>query len=298
MNVQEKITVCIPSYNRANTISNSINSILKQSYENIEILIIDNASTDNTKEVVESFDDPRIKYLYFPDLLEVNYNFMRAISCASTEIVCLFHSDDYYFPNIIEEELKYLVESDVGAVFSKMIPRKIDMNGSIEISNCDTKVKEYEVIRYNHKKFFEESLKRGIPVACPTLMTKKSVIKEVGLLDKKEGLISDISLWLPIARKCDIIDLQTPLMFYGTSDDQLSHKIHHKRIVQSPQFKVLDKELSDFSDLVSKESINKYNYRKMKDYIHISKNSFFSGKIFDGLRYSYNAISSLITRYN
>lgn len=296
MNNKEKITVCIPSYNRANTISNSINSILKQTYKNIEILIVDNASTDNTREVVESFDDSRIKYLYFQDLLDVNYNFMRAISCASTEIVCLFHSDDYYFSNIIEEQLKYLLDSNVGAVFSKMIPRKIDRNGMIDISDLDRTTENYEIIQYNHKEFFEKSLKRGIPVSCPTLMTKKSVIREVGLLDKKEGLISDISLWLPIARKYNIIDLQTQLMFYGISNDQLSHKIHHKRTFQSPQFIVLDNEISKFSGLVSKESIRRYKYRKIRDYLHISKNSFFSGKIIDGLKHSFNAISCLFTK--
>lgn len=292
MYAKEKVTVCIPTYNRANTISNSIKSILNQSYDNIEILVVDNASTDNTKEVVESFNDSRIKYLHFPDLLEVNYSFMRAISCSSNEIVCLFHSDDYYFPNIIEEQIKFLIDPKVGAVFSKMISRKVDEGGEIDISDFYRTIEDYEIIQYSYKDFLEKSLRNGIPVACPTLITRKSVVKETGLLDKKEGLVSDISLWLPIVKNYRIIDLQTPLMFYGISDDQLSHRIHHKRIVQSPQFKVLDKELASCKYLVSKESIRKYQYRKMRDYLHISKNSFSCGKILKGFKYFLNAISS------
>lgn len=296
MNTQEKVTVCIPSYNRAKTISNSLISILNQTYKNIEILVIDNASTDNTKEVVENFNDSRIKYLYFPDLLDVNYNFMRAISSSNTEIVCLFHSDDYYFPTIIEEQIEFLAASNVGAVFSKMIPRKIDENGIIDISNNDIGIIKNDVIQYNHKEFLEKSLINGIPVACPTFMTKKSVIKGVGLLDKKEGLISDLSLWLPIVREYDIIDLQKPLMFYGTSNDQLSHKIHHKRTVQSPQFRVLDVEIAQNRDIVSNVSLKKYRHRKIIDYLHISKNSFFSGKIFNGVLYLKNAFISLFEK--
>lgn len=295
MKDRELITVCIPTYNRAHTILYSINSILKQSYQNIEILIIDNASTDNTREVVASLPDPRIKYLHFSELLEVNYNFLRAVSCAETEIVCLFHSDDYYFPNIIEEQLKYLTNTVVGAVFSKMIPLKADTDFSTDtVANNINKTDSYDVIRYNYKEFLTRSMTSGIPVSCPTFMTKKSVIKEVGLLDKKDGLLSDLSLWLPIVKRYEIVDLQIPLMFYVTSQDQLSFKIHHNRIVQAPQFIVLDRELATLSDPVSRKSILNYQIRKSKDYIQISKNLFASGRIVSGLRYLMYAFGCLL----
>lgn len=296
MYVQEKITVCVPSHNRANTISNAIESILKQTYKNIEILIIDNASTDNTEEIVKSFNDPRIRYIFFPNLLEVNYNFMRAISCANTEIICLFHSDDYYFPDIIEKQMKYLKDSTVGAVFSKMIPRRVDKSGKINISNYNYNRSDDKnsIVRYNYKYFLEKSLESGIPVCCPTFMTKKTVMLEVGLLKRNKGLISDISLWLPIVRKYDIIDIKKPMMFYGTSKDQLSYKIHNKRMDQSPQFRVLDNELTKYSNSVSRNTINKYRYRKMMDYIYISKNSFINKKIVRGTKYLLNAFGLYI----
>lgn len=285
MNINKKVTVCIPTYNRANTISNSIKSILNQTYTNIEILIIDNASTDKTKEVVEKFDDSRINYLYFDKLLDVNYNFMRAIRHAKTEIVCLFHSDDYYFPNIIEEQIKYILKPNVGAVFSKMIRKDINEINNEEITFSKKIYHENEIITYNYKSFLNKALNEGIPVACPTFMTKKSVVKEVGILEKKEGLISDISLWLPIVKNYNIVDLQMPLMYYGVSKEQLSFKIHNDRKKLSPQFKVLDSEVYDHKNMISKETLRRYKYRKFKDYMHISKNNFLDKNFKNMIKY-------------
>jgi len=278
MKYADKVTVCIPTYNRANTIGKSIESILDQTYKNIEIIVVDNASTDNTKEVVLSFNNPKIKYLYFTEHVEVNYNFMRALNSAQSEIVCLFHSDDYYYPNIIEEELKYIKTQKVGAVFSKMESREVINSAELKqelklkLKGQNVNKQSAPIIRYNYKNFLENSLTNGILVACPTLMTKKSVINKVGLLDAKYGLISDISLWLPIAREYEIVDIQKILMVYGVSKNQLSYQIHYMRKFISPQFTVLDKELKTYKDAIPTEVLKKYNLRKASDYVGVAKN--------------------------
>ncbi|WP_050739533.1 glycosyltransferase family 2 protein [Acetobacterium bakii] len=296
MKYKDKVTVCIPTYNRANTIGNALKSILKQTYKNIEIIVVDNASTDNTKDVVESFNNKKIKYLYFEDHLEVNYNFVRALNCAESEIICLFHSDDYYYPNIIEEQLKYLLDSKVGAVFSKMSNEEIlnekflDQEFEITepvLNNQDKELEEESLITYNYKEFLEYSLLYGIPVACPTFMTKKSVINQVGLNNAKEALISDLSLWLPIAREYEIVDIQKVLMIYGVSKNQLSYKIHHRRCFVSPQFIVLDNELKTCNEQVTTEVLHKYNTRKSKDCLHIAKNLIIGGKLVAAVNYIY-----------
>lgn len=289
MNYKEKVTVCIPTHNRQNSIGNTIKSILNQSYKNIDILIVDNASTDNTREVVKSFGDERIKYVYFDELLGVNYNFMRAISLSETDIVCVFHSDDVYFENIVQEQLRFIIDPRVGAVFSKMILRHEGID-CLEMDSSNYVYSDFEVDNYDHKSFFNKSLSYGIPVACPTFMTKKTVIEEVGLLNKKEGLISDLSLWLPISRSYNIVNLQKPLMYYILSKNQLSYKIHHKRMVESPQFKVLDNELSKYRYLATKRAIIKFKIRKFRDYMSISLNSFRSRKPNLGFRYFFSGI--------
>ena len=58
------ISVVLPTYNRARCLSRSINSVLNQTFSNLELIIVDDGSTDNTRELVESFSDPRIRYIY------------------------------------------------------------------------------------------------------------------------------------------------------------------------------------------------------------------------------------------
>ena len=295
----DKVTVCIPTYNRAGTISNSINSVLKQTYKNIEIIVVDNASTDNTKEVVLGFNDDRIRYIYFSEHLGVNYNFMRAINCSNTEIVCLFHSDDYYLPNIIENQIKYIKEYDCGAVFSKMIKKQVSDTRNIETCITEDEVSlskgDDNAIIYDYKNFFINSLCNGITISCPTFMTKKSVIRKVGLIDKKNGLISDLSLWMSIVREYKIVDIQKPLMIYSISNDQLSYKIHNRRDFVSPQFIVLDNELLNSGEIISKKVLKKYNKRKSKDYLYISRNSILKLRLIKGFKY---LIKSFILQMN
>lgn len=58
------VTVIIPTYNRAKTIERSINSVLSQSYSNLELIVVDDGSSDNTKSVVENIDDSRVRYIW------------------------------------------------------------------------------------------------------------------------------------------------------------------------------------------------------------------------------------------
>lgn len=270
MDLKEKVTVCIPTYNRADTIANAVTSVLNQTYDNLEILIVDNASSDNTENVIEQFQDPRIQYIYCKEKLDVNYNFMRAAGYAKTDIICIFHSDDYYYPWIVEEELNYIRSSGTGAVFSKMEPIKAGQNMR-EVPQ-ERKRRGQKTV-YHFDEFFEKTLKDGIPVSCPTLMTRKSILKQVGLLDKRDGLISDLSLWLPVVKKYCIIELHEKMMNYGISEDQLSFQIHNRRCMRSPQFLILDDELKRSCTNISKRLIRKYRMRSMKDYYFISKNS-------------------------
>ena len=97
------VTVAIPTYNSGDRfLSDAINSVLDQSYENFEILVADNCSPDNTAEVVAGFDDPRIRYVKHAENLGANGNFNYCVEHARGEYLLLLSDDDLIDPDFLQ----------------------------------------------------------------------------------------------------------------------------------------------------------------------------------------------------
>ena len=114
------VSIIIPAYNRENTIRASIESVLKQTINDIEVLVIDDGSTDNTAEVIKSISDKRVKYYYQNNsgaCVARNYG----IKLAQGEIIAFHDSDDQWLPGKLEEELKALDENHADIVFCQML---------------------------------------------------------------------------------------------------------------------------------------------------------------------------------
>lgn len=105
-------SIIIPTYNRADFLSSAINSMQKQSYSNWEVIIIDDGSTDNTKEVVsiKSKEDNRIKY-FFQKNQERSTARNNGIKIASGNFICFLDSDDYFLENHLEKINYYILKN-------------------------------------------------------------------------------------------------------------------------------------------------------------------------------------------
>jgi glycosyltransferase involved in cell wall biosynthesis len=108
--MKPRITVCIPTHNRADLLSEAIQSVLDQTYGDFQILITDNHSTDNTRELVASCGDPRIRYECWPRNIGMMNNFRAAIELAQTEYVAILPDDDVYAPDHLQRALDLLAE--------------------------------------------------------------------------------------------------------------------------------------------------------------------------------------------
>ena len=104
------ISVIIPTYNRADTILRSVNSVLNQTYKDMELLIVDDGSTDNTKELIEQIDDSRIRYIY----LGANSGASNARNIgarhARGEWIAFQDSDDAWKPDKLSKQIAYASE--------------------------------------------------------------------------------------------------------------------------------------------------------------------------------------------
>lgn len=95
-------SVIIPTYNRATFIGKAISSVLSQSFADFELIIVDDASTDNTAEIVHSFEDSRIIYIKNETNLERCRSRNKGISVAKGQYICFLDSDDYHLPTHLQ----------------------------------------------------------------------------------------------------------------------------------------------------------------------------------------------------
>jgi glycosyltransferase involved in cell wall biosynthesis len=95
-------TVIIPTYNRADLIEVAINSVLQQSFTDFEIIVIDDASQDDTEKVVSKFSDTRIQYIKNERNLERSRTRNKAINLAKGNYITFLDSDDYYLENHLQ----------------------------------------------------------------------------------------------------------------------------------------------------------------------------------------------------
>ena len=111
------VSVVMPVYNLENYIASSIRSILRQTYSNIELIIVDDCSTDNSYEIAQTFKDERIRLFRNSENRGVVYSRNFAISKAKGEYIALNDGDDISHPRRIEYQVSYMEQHpDIGVL--------------------------------------------------------------------------------------------------------------------------------------------------------------------------------------
>ena len=93
------ISVVVPVFNRAGSVTQAINSLLRQDFEKFEIIIVDDGSNDNTVEVIQAIGDPRIRLFPQPENMGGNAARNRGVREARAPIICFLDSDDEFLPH-------------------------------------------------------------------------------------------------------------------------------------------------------------------------------------------------------
>ena len=116
------ISVVLPTYNRGRWIARAINSVLSQTYSYIELIVVDDGSMDDTKEIVESYNDTRVRYIYQENAGACAAR-NRGIDEARGEYIAFQDSDDEWRKDKLDIQLRALQENDTDIVFSGFIRR-------------------------------------------------------------------------------------------------------------------------------------------------------------------------------
>jgi glycosyltransferase involved in cell wall biosynthesis len=201
------VSICLPNYNYAQYLRECISSCLSQSYEPLEIIITDNASTDNSREVIGSFSDPRVRFAENPANLGLVGNLNRALSLARGDIVKYICADDYLAADAIEKFVAAFADPRVDLVFSSA--RVIDGRG------------EYV---YTHEPYAQSgrlpgaqevvrSLMRGNHIGGPSsVAVRAEAFGRAGVFDEALCFYMDLEMWVRILLNGDAYFLSEPLV--------------------------------------------------------------------------------------
>ncbi len=219
-----EISIIIPAFNAENSIPQAIESVLTQTYQDFEILIIDDGSQDETHSVVAKYlKDQRIKYLY-----QTNQGAAAArnkgTNLARGRYIGFLDSDDVLLPTSIEERLFFLKKfRNVGMVFTDIlrIRNKDDSpeihlkeNGFLEaFSNAIVYRNDFYYIF--DSSFFDAAIKTHPYIKTPTVLLRSEVLKTVGSFNSSLKAAEDIDLWLRIARHYHIGYIDKPLSVWN-----------------------------------------------------------------------------------
>lgn len=202
------VSVIIPTYNRENLVKQAITSILRQTFEDFEIIVVDDASLDNTSEVVNSIGDQRIKYFRNQANSGECASRNLGIDMAQGEYIAFLDSDDKWLPEKLEKQLKVFEQcSDkVGVVYTWL--RIVD---------------ESDRVKYRQPKsngnIFEDLLFANIIGSPSSVMVKRKCLDREIRFDPNLPCCGDWDLWLQLARNHDFACIPEVLVEYSNRND-------------------------------------------------------------------------------
>lgn len=275
------VCICIPTYNAAETIRETLESIIAQSYANMVIHVSDNASTDDTLKVIESIKDPRVTIHQYSENIGGEGNFTRCIELATGKYTAIFHADDIYEPDVVAKQVAYLEANfDVGAVFTEAIT--IDEQGVPFGVIGAVPGGSVGVTRIGFRELLKTMLLHHNFLVCPSVMVRtiiyKNEIKVWGSSLFRSA--SDVDTWLRLAYLHPIAVLDEQLMRYRISRAQYSH-LNRNRTERADFFLVIDHYLAkpEVRSFLSKADLRHYGWLERHERVARAFNLFGLGRV-------------------
>ncbi|MGD1805512.1 glycosyltransferase family 2 protein [Dapis sp. BLCC M126] len=275
-----KVTVCLPTYNSGEFLTQAIDSILEQTFTDFELIISDDCSTDNTPEVIRSYleKDSRIKYLNNSKNLGLFPNWNRCLKSASGEYITVFAQDDVMLPKNLEQKVKILDKyQNVGLVTSSIMV----VDGENNYLNWDWA--NYGDDRLvNGEEWVRKNLGEANPICCPFVLMRRKVLEKVGgKFNDNYAFAADLELWLRIALFADLYFVKEILGYYRWHEGNKTHSFddfyqveEHLQICSNliDTLNLSDSELNDWETEVLSRTVKWVSYYRI--YRHLEMGNF------------------------
>lgn len=233
------VSVVINCYNGEKYLRQSIESVLDQSYKNFELIFWDNKSTDQSKNIIQSYQDKRIKYFYSKNHTTLYQARNLSLKECKGDFVCFLDVDDYFLKNKIAQQLSYFNDQKVGVVYSNYYRYYEDINKKKLLT------KRLLPSGNLNQYILEES-----QISFMTVMIRKKSLDSLEFnFDQKYSILGDYDLLYRLSFNWNFCYIEEPLAVY---------RIHSNNF--SKNFILFIDELKDWYNKNYRFFINKKNY--------------------------------------
>ena len=229
------ISVIMPVYNAGKFLKESIESILQQSFTNFEFFIIDDASTDNSVEIIQSYTDKRIRFIQKEFNTGYTDSLNMAVQLSKGKYIARMDADDISFKHRFQQQFQFM-ESHTEVLVLGTAYKIIDTNTIVQLPITNEEAKIVAMM--------------NVPVAHPTVLIRKEVFDKYGLwYNKKYEPSEDYDLWTRVLEKGSIENLPGTFLYYRRHPEQQSISRYHKLMEATLQIRTgqLNK-IIDFSN--------------------------------------------------
>lgn len=239
---EKLVSVIIPTHNRADLIVETIKSIQDQSFKNIEIIVVDNGSTDNTCEVIKSVNYSNIKYFKMENSGGPAGPRNLGIREAKGDYIAFLDSDDLWLPDKLAKQVEILDNfSDIGLVYCNASYFGTDYYGNSTIVKKGYSGDVFE-------KLIEKNFVPTLSVIC-----RREVFKIVGLFDESKRIraVEDYELWMRISKN---------FKFHYINQVLCKYRLHSQNLLGDDKFYSSYKSFLAFSSVCNKIKLNKKQF--------------------------------------
>lgn len=221
--IKKLVSVIIPTYNRAHLISEAIESVVNQTYKDLEIIVVDDGSLDNTEKIVRKWQekDKRIFYIKHEKNRGISAARNTGISYSKGDYLAFLDDDDIWLHQKIEVQMKEMMKSDFDLLFSNLY---------FWDSKKNTKYKAFELNPLSMGRDVLGILIKKNFGTTSTAFLRKSILKKVGFFDETLPPSEDYDLWLRIVYNGFKIGfIEEPLILYRIHSIQMTKKLYVMR---------------------------------------------------------------------
>ena len=214
------ISIVIPTHNRYKLLKNAINSVVNQTYKNWELIIIDDASEDETSNIVSDYGKNKIKYYYNEISKGGSGSRNVGIAVSKGEFIAFLDDDDEWFPEKLEKQLPLFNDKKVGLVYSGV--KLVFLNYNLS----------YETTPNKRGNAYKDVLVKNYIGGTISVILRKNILPDSKWFDENIPARQDYDLWIRVTKICKVNFVTEPLAiaYYRNKIDRISTNLDNHKV--------------------------------------------------------------------